>query len=138
MKQTNRRSYSDQINIPMAPMIDVVFLLLIFFITTYQEEIVETHMSVNLPLQNAQAATQVQPQLLHIHVMPGYYLLMGKQSITLDNLIDTLATFAKYDSDQTIVIKVSKHAKHKELITLLDHCKHLGLKKFNVLTLSEV
>ena len=43
------RRGNDSADVPMSAMIDVVFLLLIYFIVTYKEEIPEAHLAINLP-----------------------------------------------------------------------------------------
>ena len=44
-----RRRVQEQAEVPMSSMIDVVFLLLIYFIITQKEQISEAHLAVNLP-----------------------------------------------------------------------------------------
>jgi biopolymer transport protein ExbD len=132
-----RKNQQEKINIPMAAMIDVVFLLLVFFILTYQEEIIEAHMPINLPAPTLTQKPKTAVPLLEIHVYHGRYLMMGNHPMTLDKIADTLITQTKYDPDQSILIRVSKKAQHKELIALLDLCNRVGLTSLNVSTLQD-
>ena len=132
-----KKREAESISIPMSAMIDVVFLLLVFFLVTYQDDIIESHVSVNMPSPSTAARSQNSSHLLEIHVYPGQYLLMGDQPVTMSQLTDTLSTYSKYDSEQTLLIKVSGKAKHKELITLLDNCKRVGFANLNIMMIRE-
>jgi biopolymer transport protein ExbD len=116
-------------------MIDVTFLLLIYFIVTKREDIPEAHLAVNLPSgRAAPAKSDERPNLLEIEVHPGQVYLK-KMPQTMAQLQDMLAKMAAYDSEQTVIVKTSVLAQTRELVTVLDLCKGLGLTKLNVMTL---
>lgn len=117
----------------MASMIDVVFLLLIYFIVTHKEELSEAHLAVNLP---SGGSTQEAPEarLLEITVRPGVIALRGKV-MTEDQLRDTLTRFAKTDPDQTVLIKVDSKASTGQLVRVLDICNEANLTQLNVVSL---
>ncbi len=122
------------VQIPMSSMIDVVFLLLIYFIVTHKEERTEAHLAVNLPSPNAAATTEVKPKLLELEIHPGRVLLQGVAR-TPEQMEDTLSRLAKLDPEQTVIVKTSTMARTEELVTVLDLCKGVGLEKLNVVTL---
>lgn len=125
---------TETVEVPMSSMIDVVFLLLIYFIVTQKDEISEAHLAVNLPSPNAAQQTDVKPKLLELEVYPGKVLLQGVQK-PLAQIRETLAYLAKLDSEQTVIVKTSVMAKTSELVQILDLCKGVGLDKLNVVTL---
>lgn len=130
-----RRITTETLAIPMSSMIDVTFLLLIYFIVTQREEIAEAHLAVNLPSVNrAQQKLDEKPNLLEIEVHPGR-LLLKQNPMTLAELQDTLGRMAALDAEQTVIVKTSVLAQTRELVTVLDTCKGLGLTKLNVMTL---
>lgn len=122
-----------RIEVPMASMIDVVFLLLIYFIVTHKEELSEAHLAVNLP---SGGSTREAPEarLLEITVRPGVIALRGKV-MTEDQLRDTLTRFAKTDPDQTVLIKVDSKASTGQLVRVLDICNEANLTQLNVVSL---
>jgi biopolymer transport protein ExbD len=130
-----RRISADSLAIPMSSMIDVTFLLLIYFIVTKRDDIPEAHLAVNLPSQKAQPAqNEEKPNLLEIEVHPGQFYLK-KVPQTLAQIEAMLAKLAAYDPDQTVIVKTSLQAQTQELVQVLDLCKGLGLSKLNVMTL---
>ena len=132
----NRRKKTgvQRFSVPMSSMIDVVFLLLIYFIVTQKEEVSEAHLVVNLPSPNPVQTAKTKPNLLEIEVLPGQVLI---QNVPRSPAVikDTLRYLAKLDPDQTVMIKVSQLAKTKDLIQVLDICKAVGLNQLNVMTL---
>lgn len=130
-----RRISTEALAIPMSSMIDVTFLLLIYFIVTQREEIAEAHLAVNLPSANtAPQKMDERPNLLEIEVHPGQ-LYLKKSPLTLAELQDKLGRLAALDTEQTVIVKASVQAQTQELVTVLDTCKGLGLTKLNVMTL---
>lgn len=130
-----RRITTENLSIPMSSMIDVTFLLLIYFVVTQREEIAEAHLAVNLPSVNrAQQKSDEKPNLLEIEIHPGQ-LYLKKNPMTLAELQDTLGRMTALDTEQTVIVKTSVLAQTRELVTVLDTCKGLGLTKLNVMTL---
>ena len=83
-----KRSRRDEPTINLTPLIDVVFLLLIFFMvtTTFNRE---TRLLVNLPEANAETAEN-QPQQIEIIVArDGMYSINGRNLLTLSGLVHT-------------------------------------------------
>lgn len=118
----------------MSSMIDVVFLLLIYFIVTQKEEISEAHLAVNLPSPNPSRQAEAKPKLLELEVHPGQVMLQGAPR-SAEIIEQTLGDLAKLDAEQTVIIKVSQMARNGELVSVLDLCKGVGFSKLNVVTL---
>ncbi len=124
---------ADVLTLPFAPMLDIVFQILIYFVFTFRVDLPEAHLAVNLP-SNDTIAGRVMPRLLELQVEPGQVLLM-KMPRNLDDIRSVLVGMAKLNPDQTVIIKVNTGARAEELVTVLDMCRGAGLQKLNVLTL---
>ena len=134
MAKFRKRAGAQVVQIPMSSMIDIVFLLLIYFIVTHRDEKTEAHLAVNLPSPNTAPTTEVKPRLLELEVHPGQILLQGAPR-SLAQIRETLAYLAKLDPEQTVMVKTSVMARTEELVSVLDLCKGVGLEKLNVVTL---
>ena len=115
-----KRKSPEQLAVPMSSMIDVVFLLLIYFIVTAREEVSEAHLAVNLPAPGSAKASENKPQMMELEVHPGYLTLMR---------------LGKNDPDITVMVKVNMSARAEDLVTALDLCKAANLNNLNVVTL---
>ena len=120
-------------DVPMSSMIDVVFLLLIYFIVTHREELSEAHLAVNMPSPGGRP-TQQQVKLLQVSVRPGVLALNGKR-MTPEELRQKLGYFGELDPDQTVLVKVDSRARTGELVRALDICRGANLTQLNVVSL---
>ena len=132
-----RRRVQEQGEIPMSSMIDVVFLLLIYFIVTQKDEIFEAHLAVNLPSPNPAEKQEEDPaRPIEITVLPGEVRLRGLR-MTTERMCEFLAPRAKEDPELTVIVQTSTKALHSEVINVLDLCRSVGLTKLSVATLKD-
>ncbi|MDT8391945.1 MAG: biopolymer transporter ExbD [Lentisphaeria bacterium] len=135
MALRKNRGGKSSVDVPMSAMIDVVFLLLIYFIVTYKEEIPEAHLAINLPQpQDRPSDPETPPQLLEIEIRPTQYLLRN-MPMSLDRVESVLTSMAARDPELTVIIKVDQRSKTKNLVGVLDICKNVNLTNLNVVTL---
>lgn len=122
----------------MSAMIDVVFLLLVYFVLTKKPDIPEVHMAINLPSPNpATQPDEPPPTTLEIHVLAGErYMLQGTKQVSLQALENYLLDFAAFGTDQTVMIKVEPEAREAALVNVLDRCSKANLSNLNVLSLN--
>lgn len=138
MARTRRKRKVEDAAVPLSAMIDIVFLLLIYFIVTQKPIIEDTLLGVNLPAPGSSKSNKP-VQLFTIDVMKvkggegdNVYYLNGRPWY-FNDLKDTLVETAKTDPDITVIINCDPNAKHKKLIRLLDACNQAGLTKLNLL-----
>ena len=134
------RKKVDKLDVPMSAMIDIVFLLLIFFIATFKENKVEAHLAINMPSPSSQP-TETKPKLLEVYIYPDTmappdgYMWMGIKMVKLERIQELLISAASFDTEMTVLIKVHPDATEKQLVDILDRCANAGLTKLNVLRL---
>jgi len=140
MARRKKAKKTEEAEVPMSSMIDVVFLLLIYFIVTQKPVIEETLLGVNLP-SGAQSQSQSDPgQLFSIDVVKmgtgsnKFYNVNGMPT-PVEAMKDQLLMLAENDPDTTVIIKCGPNAKHEKLITVLDACAEAGLTKLNLVEL---
>ena len=126
-----------RIEIPMSAMIDVVFLLLIYFLLTYREEIPEAHLQVNLPAPDAEPQEEREPvPPIELEVRPREFLFRGRpmQTETIRRALATLAQDVGPE-DITVVVKTHVRAPTRNLIEILDICRSVEITNLNVMTM---
>lgn len=129
-----RRTLEDPA-INLTPLIDVVFLLLIFFMvtTTFTRE---TRLAVNLPEADAAPAEQQQNQIEVLVNQNGRYsinneLLSDNQR---DTLRDRLVQVAGGNLNQTILLIADAESSHQAVITAMDAIGQAGFSGFSIAT----
>ena len=130
MARKKRRIPQKPEDLPMTPMIDVVFQLMIYFILTFKVPKAMANVPVFRPAPNpTKSETPPPPPRIRITVLKNGYLANEKPA-SLETLKGWLATLANLDTDQNIVINVTGGSEHFMLMQLLDICKSVGLKNF--------
>lgn len=130
-----RRKAQDELSVNITPLIDVVFLLLIFFMvtTTFNRE---TRLLVNLPEANAEAAQGVPDQIEIIVGREGSYSINGRALV--DNRIETLMRGLELESGGDlglpILLVADAEASHQSVVTAMDAIGQSGFTRMNIAT----
>ena len=131
-------------SVPLSSMIDVVFLLLIYFIFTQKEVVEDVHLQLNLPAPQSSSNNEEPPPMLRIDVFENkqdsdketYYTVNASgatEAIEFAKLQSYLKIVADNSKETTIVLNCGPNADHKKLIKILDLCNSLGLTELNLL-----
>lgn len=125
----------DRADVSITPLIDVVFLLLIFFMVTTTFD-VNTSLRIDLP--EADTAMKVQ-EMKHLEVVIDrngqYYLdgmsLLDNKSRTLNIALDKV--IKKYNADK-IIIRADAQAPHQSVVSVMDTAGKLGVSQISIAT----
>ncbi|MDG2487145.1 MAG: biopolymer transporter ExbD [Roseibacillus sp.] len=119
--------------INISSMIDVMFILIIFFLvtTTFKEEEVD-HL-VKLPVESRnQSLTQTAGNLIKVNIREnGAYVLQGKQ-VTGEELFKWLSERSEKKADFKVLIRCDQEAKHLYLANVMSICRDVGVPKANI------
>lgn len=130
--QTSQR---EELELNITPLIDIVFLLLIFFMvsTTFQTE---SQLSVQLPEASEQQAADPQRPLEIIVSAEGQYAIGGRELTDnkLQTLIDALRDQAGADTDQPLVIRADARSPHQAVVRAMDASSRVGLRNLSIAT----
>lgn len=134
MKLATRRSPDPELN--LTPLIDVVFLLLIFFMvsTTFTRE---SEISIDLPTSSGEA-TQTEQQMLEIAIdSEGRYFVNQQRVINtqLESLKRALRqAMAEQDQAPQLVISADAQTPHQAVINAMDAARQVGLTQLTFAT----
>ena len=122
--QQNRK---DELDVNITPLIDIVFLLLIFFMvsTTFERE---SEIDVTLP-QAAIDAPQEQSEVIEITISSeGVFYINGKRVINkqVSTLKQALLKVADGREDPPIIISADANATHQSVVAVMDAARQLG------------
>ncbi len=127
-----RRREGPEVNI--TPLIDVVFLLLIFFMvsTTFRHQF-----EIALDLPRASSETAAGPALVELTIdAEGHYYLDGQRLVNdrRETLQRALARLAEADRETPLVIAADAATPHQAVITALDAARRAGLTRLTFAT----
>jgi biopolymer transport protein ExbD len=133
MKFQRRRRGDNGIN--LTPLIDVVFLLLIFFMvtTTFTKE---TRLLIDLPEANGEVADSTPATLELVIAKDGSYAVNGQNLINRDikTIMAALREASSGNTDLPLVITADAQATHQAVITAMDAAGRLGFSQLNIAT----
>jgi biopolymer transport protein ExbD len=125
-----RRTAPPDIN--LAPLIDVVFLLLIFFMvaTTFKDD---ARIKVQLPEAGGEEVAPKEPQGLTITIdREGRFYINDR--MVVDRKVATvkkaIAAAVGDNSDRPVIIKADANTPHQAVMTAMDAASQLGLVRF--------
>ena len=114
--------------VDLAPLVDVVFLLLLFFMLT-KSFIVEPAIKVNLPREE-KVETEPVSDLSITVLHDGKIYLQGKRvkMIELKELLEDI------DPKNRLVIKADRNARHGIIVRIIGMAKKVGLTRISIAT----
>jgi biopolymer transport protein ExbD len=134
LRRKIKLSDDDVAEIPMTPMIDIVFQLLIYFLVTIKPIDVMAHLDVYRPSPESQRQrSEVPPNLIKITIF-DQGLMINDRLVSLSGLASLLDKLADLDPNQTILIMCTALSPHERLVQVLDMCAQSGLNNLSVIS----
>jgi len=111
----------------LAPMIDIVFLLLIFFIVTWQFTRSETELSVSVPTAQEGAEPERQRGEIVINILSDDSIRVEGTTVNLEQLLDKLASIASQFENQPVRIRGDGAVAYQRIVEVIDTCQKAGI-----------
>ena len=125
----------ERVDINLTPLIDVVFLLLIFFMvsTTFDRH---AKLKVELPEASAKPAQQQQEPVVISIDAKGNYFINDRQVVntTLDTLKIALQKTVGDREDVSLVLRADASTPHQAVVRAMDAASQLGLTRLSIAT----
>ncbi|GAB3107569.1 biopolymer transporter ExbD [Aestuariicella hydrocarbonica] len=130
-----KRQHQTEDSVNLTPLIDVVFLLLIFFMvsTTFTKE---THLTVDLPEASGQPAVENQQNLDVLISADGSYSVNGQSLINqkTETLKAAIQKISEGDYTKPMTITADAKATHQAVVTAMDVAGQLGFVHLSITT----
>ncbi|MEM7394673.1 MAG: biopolymer transporter ExbD [Verrucomicrobiota bacterium] len=133
-RKRSGRGGGEPAEVPMTPMIDVVFQLLIYFIVTFEPQDVMAHLDVFTPSPEQKQEQPKKPDIIRIQVLDDGFT-MNDKTVSEMQMQNFLSKLAAIDTTQTILIEVSPFSPHISLVKVLDFCSKVDLRSLSVISI---
>jgi biopolymer transport protein ExbD len=131
--RNSRKTRREDANLELTPLIDVVFLLLIFFlITTTFSKSQEAEIPISLPEAVSGEQASASGKVVLFITEEGAVELRGDDTLVGETVAEKLADLHGRQPDADVVLKGDKGASHGKVIEVLDQLKQTGFKKVNL------
>lgn len=122
------------IEINMAPMIDMTFLLLIFFIVT-TSFVKETGLDVHRP--SAKSAESKEKSTIMVGVSRQGFIYMENRSIDLRSVRANVERAVADNPDAGVIVVADKESSTGIVVNVIDQCRLAGAKAVSIATKRE-
>ena len=119
----------------LTPMIDVVFLLIIFFLVGTKFYELEREISVRLPETSDARPLTKPPQEVIINVSRDGTITVNRAELSVASLVSVLRSARTRYPDQAVLVRGDRESKHQMIVTVLGACVRAGIRRMSVATL---
>jgi biopolymer transport protein ExbD len=111
----------------IAPMVDILMVLLVFFIVTWNFALSENELDVRVP--SAAKANEPQPYVgqVVINVKANGTIVVNRQQKTVAELLDQLKKLAQLYPDQAVIVRGDEAVDYKHIVEVLDICRQADI-----------
>ena len=137
MKLNLRPRVEPEVN--LTSLIDVVFLLLIFFMVS-TSFVKQSQISISLPEAESTAIIEEVPEQIDIMITAtGTYLINGRELINnrAETIRNSLQKVSAGNNDIPLTISADANARHQDVVTAMDVAGRLGFTKISIATVNE-
>ena len=121
----------------LTSMLDVIFLLLCFFVTASVFSQWESEISISLPSASSSETPSRLPGEVILNVARDGSVTVNTKKLTLSDLGERLRKVADFYPGQPVVIRADRETSYDSLVKVLDTCRVAGVWNFSLATVEE-
>jgi biopolymer transport protein ExbD len=135
MKIKKKSRDFDEGVINTSSLVDIMFILIIFFLVTMTFNEAEHDISVNLPETDSSLSSSTKAIIINVREDGSYYL--GSKRTTLAGIQRELQVLLEKNPQQKILIRGDKRALHGNVAAAIATCKSCGVMDANIAYISK-
>jgi biopolymer transport protein ExbD len=113
--------------IQLAPLVDVLLLLLIFFLLTWNAARNENELDVKVPKASAAKENGAPIGDVVVNVKTDGNVVVNRRTLTGPELSELLKSLVRLNSEQAVVIRGDEAGAYKNIIGVLNICTEAGI-----------
>ena len=124
------------LSIEITPLIDIVFLLVIFFVVTSKIE-TNQYLTLDLPSTESFSSSSINADR-NIILLDTGILIVNKQEFNISKIEEVIVGIkASFDTSETIILSIESKAFHEWVITLMDELQSAGFQNLQIKTYTD-
>ena len=129
-----KRQSAEEVSVNLTPLIDVVFLLLIFFMvaTTFADP--EEQIDLELPVAESGESPIATPDELVIDVTEDGRTFVAGAELAAGELDELLERTARAEPDTPVTVRGDRNLDYGRVVEVLDRCRVAGLQNAGLRT----
>ncbi len=113
--------------IQLAPLVDVLLLLLIFFLMTWNAARNENELDVKVPKASAAKEKTAPIGDVIVNVKADGNVVVNRRTLSSAELMDLLKGLVQLNADQAVVIRGDEAGAYKNIVGVLNICSEAGI-----------
>ncbi|HZR79183.1 MAG TPA: biopolymer transporter ExbD [Chthoniobacterales bacterium] len=113
--------------IQLAPLVDVLLLLLIFFLLTWNAARNENELDVKVPKASAAKEKSAPVGDVVVNVKADGNVVVNRRTLTTAELTDLLKSLVALNTEQAVIIRGDEAGAYKNIIGVLNICTEAGI-----------
>ncbi len=113
--------------IQLAPLVDVLLLLLIFFLMTWNAARNENELDVKVPKASAAQEKSAPMGDVIVNVKADGNVVVNRRTLSGPDLTTLLEGLVKLNADQAVVIRGDEGGAYKNIVNVLNICSESGI-----------
>jgi biopolymer transport protein ExbD len=113
--------------IQLAPLVDVLLLLLIFFLLTWNAARNENELDVKVPKASSAKEKSAPIGDVIVNVKADGNVVVNRRNLSSAELADLLRSLVKLSAEQAVVIRGDEAGAYKNIINVLNICTEAGI-----------
>ena len=122
-----KRAQPTMLGFQIAPMVDILLVLLVFFIVTWNFALTENELDIKVPTAISAKEQQPMPQQAVVNVRKDGSVVMHRQPLTLQQLREKLSKMAEIFPDYAIILRADEDLPYKNLMAVMDICRQANI-----------
>ncbi|HPN72972.1 MAG TPA: biopolymer transporter ExbD [Candidatus Omnitrophota bacterium] len=132
-----RQNIPDRPAIQMAPLIDIVFLLLVFFMSASIFYQLETEINITVPTAETVSETKRAPGEIIINIRKDGTIVVNQRQLSREELREMLGRISKLYKSQPVIIRADRMTYHENVVGVLDICAGADIWNVSFATMRE-
>ena len=135
MKFRHPESRSEEVFINLIPLVDVVLLLLIFFMLSTAFVTIRQGIKVDLPTTTT-PQEKIEENIV-VSITKDNQLYIGKEEVKEEDLVTLLKEEMKRRKEALILVNADKDVRHGQVVRVMDLARQAGARKLGIVTSPE-
>ncbi len=131
------RAGEESEGIQLAPLIDIVFLILVFFMTTAVFTTLESELDIQLPTASAAEIGDRSQGEIYINLAADGRIIVNNRELTLEQLQGVLDRVSELFPGGSVIIRGDRDAMLGRAISILNLCKNADIYNVSFAALTE-
>jgi biopolymer transport protein ExbD len=126
-----RRFQEESDSIPMTPLIDIVFLTLVFFMVTTAYGALENEIDIALPTAASAAESERAQGEIIVNIRADGAIVVNEREMDVQELEGVLRRVAEYFPGGAVILRADGALAYRRLVDVMDVCRKADIQNIS-------